>query len=148
MLHQEWCVHLRARLTVLEYAKVVGKDYGFACKHIGIDTGWDRLSLDHTCPTPASYSVSPDSRTMISSSRKWNDVSRQGDKPSAACDYRCPSSRALSVLARQPKREWCLPPAIGNAGSIKPYPSVFVPLLLPRADSADVIFPQYLVQAH
>src|SRR5215831_21277257 len=69
-------------------------------------------------------------------------------KPSAACDYRCPSSRALSVLARQPKREWCLPPAIGNAGSIKPYPSVFVPLLLPRADSADVIFPQYLVQAH
>jgi hypothetical protein len=33
-------------LRVLEYAKVVGKDYGFACKDIGIDTGWDRLSLD------------------------------------------------------------------------------------------------------
>ena len=50
MLHQEWCVHLRAHLTVLEYAKVVGKDCGFACKGIGIDIGWDRLSLDNTCP--------------------------------------------------------------------------------------------------
>jgi hypothetical protein len=65
-----------------------------------------------------------------------------------ACGYRCPSSRAFSVLAGQPKRDWCLSPAIGNAGPVKPYPSVFAPLPLPRANSADVIFPQYLVQAH
>jgi len=56
---------------------VVGNNYGFACKDIGIDIGWDRLSLENTCPEivlrPA-IPFGPDSRTMISSSLKWNDV--------------------------------------------------------------------------
>src|SRR5215469_6718563 len=58
-------------------AKVVGNNYGFACKDIGIDIGWDRLSLDNTCPKivlrPA-IPFGPDSSTMVSSSLKWNDV--------------------------------------------------------------------------
>ena len=85
---------------------------------------------------------------MINSSRNWNDDDDKATESRIACGYRCPSSRAFSVLAGQPKRDWCLSPAIGNAGSVKPYPSVFAPLPLPRANSADVIFPQYLVQAH
>ena len=36
------------------------------------------------------------------------------------CGYRCPSFRAFSVLAGQPKRDWCLAPAISNAESVKP----------------------------
>jgi hypothetical protein len=50
--------------------------FGFACKDIGIDIGWDMLSLDNTCPEivlrPAIL-LGPDCRTMISSSPKWND---------------------------------------------------------------------------
>ena len=67
----------RRRRPAKDVRLVVGNNYGFACKDIGIDIGWDRLSLENTCPEivlrPA-IPFGPDSRTMISSSLKWNDV--------------------------------------------------------------------------